>query len=683
MDRFEASQSRLPGSRILEPLASSVMAPRVPGERPFLVQADEPAIGSDSQPVFAFAGFRLEADGTLLHGEAVVHLPPKELAALRFLLAHPGQIVSPVQLRQAIWGNVHVTADSVPKCVSSLRARLGPEDCVQTVYKRGYRLTAEVLAHGVALAGALPRLAIPPFATEYGIPDYLGSAVAEETITRLSNDTDPAVTVLARDSVFTLARQRLTAQQIGEALNADLVLTGTIRAVPAHFRLRAEMIRVMDGAQIWAEDLLVDRNRVAGLECELIERLAFRLLSTAAIARGRHEAVPASPDDSRDHSPQKRHSEGLSIAAVAEPVVEIESGPSSREAYEIYQQGRHEWQSLQRHRMQDGLQHLHRATELDPSLTAAKVDLVHLCVTQSLYGFMAPAVAADIVRRTADSVLPATGSGHWGDDSAARATGVHGSDDQSDSAFSHHYEAILPALAWVNFHVDRDLPAALRGFSRSAHLPHDPWTTRARSMFSLSRYRFAEAIALLRAALHQDPFAPWLHARLAWAFHLAGQAEESVRQINHALALFPEHEGAVLYGSMILAFNGEPGRAAELAHGLVKLSPYFDLPSAVHAYALACAGRAAEARVILDRLQWMSRERFVLNSFNAAVHVALGDLDAAIAELRTTNEIRCPWFFQLLADPRLKPLHGHSEFVELQSILPRMEAAAESPELEA
>ena len=613
----------------------------------------------------------------------MIHLAPKELAALRFLLAHPGEIVTPAQLRQAIWGNVHVTADSVPKCVSSLRARLEPEDCIQTVYKRGYRLTTEVLANSASPAGLLPRLAIPPFATEYGVPEYLGSAVAEETITWLSNVIDPAVTVLARDSVFTLALRRLTAQQIGEALKADLVLTGTIRAVPAHFRLRAEMIRIEDGAQIWAEDLLVDRNRLAGLERDLIERLAFRLQSGAAVWRGRHELVWASSHGSKKTSPQAWHSGGLSIAAVAEPDAEFQSGTSSREAYEIYQQGRHEWQSLQRHRMQDGLQHLHRATELDPSLTAAKVDLVHLCITQAFYGFMAPAVAADIVRRTADSVFPATWAGLGGDDSGFPAAGIHGSANQSASILSHDYGAILPALAWVNFHVDRDLPAAVRGFSRSAHLPHDPWITRARSMFLLSRYRYAEAIALLRAALHQDPFAPWLHARLAWAFHLAGQAEQSVRQVNHALALFPEHEGAALYGSMILAFNGEAARAAELAHGLVERSPYFDPPSAAYAYALARDGRTDEARAILDRLQWMSRERFVLNSINVAVHVALGDHDAAIAELRTANELRCPWFFQALADPRIKPLHGHPEFVEMQSILARMEAAAKDLDVEA
>jgi DNA-binding winged helix-turn-helix (wHTH) protein len=90
----------------------------------------------------SFAGFRLEADGTLWRGETVVHLPPKELAALRLLLAYAGQIVSPLQLRHALWGDVHVTADSVPKCLSSLRARLEPENCIQTVYKRGYRFTA-------------------------------------------------------------------------------------------------------------------------------------------------------------------------------------------------------------------------------------------------------------------------------------------------------------------------------------------------------------------------------------------------------------------------------------------------------------------------------------------------------------------------------------------------------------
>ena len=603
------------------PLARRVIlrkASRRGSQRTTVNGMDQPPSASPVPPAtsYFFGSFRLEADGSLFRGETLVHLPPRELEALRYLLAHAGQIVTPSQLRQALWGDVHVTADSLPKCLSSLRARLQPEEFIQTVYKRGYRFSAEVRSRGAAPAGALPRLAIVPFATDHGVPEYLGASVAEETGVRLTGARQPIVSVLARDSVFTLSRRGLTAQQIGETLRANLVLTGTLRMLPAHFRLRAEMIRVGDGAQIWVEDMLVERSRIAALESELASRLEFRL------RRG-----------------------GLSISAAA-PAPQPEDRPQHLEAYEIFQRAHHEWQTLQRHRMQDGLQHLLRAIELDPSLIPAHVDLVNLCVTEAFYGFMSPAVAADMVRRTADSI----------------------------SDFPVRAPAILPALGWIYFHVDRNLPAALRAFAQSAHLPHDPWTTRARAMFTVSRHRFAEAIALLRAAIRIDPFSPWLHARLAWALHLSGQAAESVTLIHEALALFPDHEGVNLYGAMILSFQGEAEQGIKLSEELAQRLPYFDLATAVHAYALACAGQKDEARAVLERLQWLSRERFVLKTFMPAVYVALEDYDSALSELSASEESRCPWFFQLLADPRLKPLRGRSEFQRMMAILTRMEA---------
>jgi hypothetical protein len=58
--------------------------------------------------------------------------------------------------------------------------------------------------------------------------------------------------------------------------------------------------------------------------------------------------------------------------------------------------------------------------------------------------------------------------------------------------------------------------------------------------------------------------------------------------------------------------------------------------------------------------------------------VALGEPDSAIAELRVSDESRCPWFFQMLADPQLKPLHSRPEFQQMQSILSDMEEEATS-----
>src|SRR6185503_13596313 len=100
---------------------------------------------------------------------------------------------------------------------------------------------------------------------------------------------------------------------------------------------------------------------------------------------------------------------------------------------------------------------------------------------------------------------------------------------------------------WIRFHVEHDLPGALRAFSSSAHLRHETSVTRIRSMFALSRHRFIDAIELIRDALRTDSYSPWLNARLAWAYHLSLEREKSVVQAEHTLELFPEHESANVY----------------------------------------------------------------------------------------------------------------------------------------
>jgi len=585
-----------------------------------MVQFPAASSSTFSDREFLFGELRLDAQGVLTRGDAVVHLPPKELAALRLLLTHAGQIVTLQQLKQALWGDVHVTDDSVPKCVSSLRELLLPADCIQTVYKRGYRLSVDVHGQAGDLTKTPPRLAIMPFAVDANVPLYLGPAIAEETISLLTADRFAPAYVLARDSAFSLATRGLTAHQVGEALEADLVLTGTLRMLPAHFRLRAEMIRVSDGTQIWVEDMLVPQPRSADLESELANRLVVRLSSEDWFF-------------SRERDP--RHPSN--------------DAPGRREAWELFLRGHHEWQTLQRHRMQDGIHHLSRAIELDPTLYAAHIDLANATVTQEFAGFVSPMQAAEQVRTAVEAV----------------PTSFEGS------------ESLLPALGWIRFHVDHDMPGALRAFSASAHLRHETSVTRIRSMFALSRHRFVEAIELIREALRTDPYSPWLNARLGWAYHLSGEREKSLSQTEHALGLFPEHESTNVYGAMILAFNGKAERAVAVAENLVRKSPYLDVGSAVYAYSLAQAAREAEARSMLERLQWLSRERFVLTSFTAAVCLALGEVDSAVAELQAAAEARCPWLFQTLADPRIETIRARPEVVRIEKVLERMESTTE------
>jgi DNA-binding winged helix-turn-helix (wHTH) protein len=577
--------------------------------------AVESSIGME--PRFRFGDFCLEPDGTLLRQQAPVHLPAKELAALRLLLQHAGHIVTPKQLRDRVWGNVHVTPDSVPRCISSLRSRLEAEDCIQTIYKQGYRLTGEVEKDLAAAAeSAIPRLAIVPFSCGPNVPEHIGQGVAEDATAQLTAAHQQVFSMLARDSAFALAARGMSAQQVGEALNADLVLTGTVHIVGLRFRLRLEMIRIEDGTQIWVEDVLVSRDRAAGLQEKLVERLAFR----TGFATGES---PAAPDGSEFDA----------------------------RAFDTFLRGRYEWQSAERHRMQDGLRYLHQAIELEPRLMQARVDIVRATVAQELFGHTAPRVAEQQIKHIAESV-----QGH-----------------------EETHDEILPALGWVKFHVDRDLPAAQQMFDRGKDLPFDRWNVRIRALFAASRHRFAEAIALLLRAVEEDPYSPWLNAELALIYHLSGKGEESMRQVTRCLELGPGHIAGRLYGGAILAFNGQAERAISLTKELAQQTPYFDMAIAVHAYALACNGDRAAAGDWLERLQWLSHERYVMRSFSAAAYAALGDREGAMAELQAADEDRCPWFFAMLADPRLRSLRDLSDFQAMRAQLEYMEHAIGEP----
>lgn len=265
----------------------------------------------DAQDIH-FGPFRLRSDGALFRQMSEVRLPPKELQLLRLFVASAGRIVSAGHLRQSLWGEVYVSPDSLPRCVSSLRAHLGIQDCIQTVYKRGYRFTIPTTLPSPTrrleqvrpvphenlhlLPASLPRLAVLPLLSGKEVPLDLGTEVAEATILQLSRLRTPAASLLARDSVFALAAGGATALETGLALNAHLALAGSVTALPTHLRIRVEMIRIADAVQLWIEDFLVPRTAL------LAETEAARRIVTAICSRSTIHCIPedASAPDSEE-----------------------------------------------------------------------------------------------------------------------------------------------------------------------------------------------------------------------------------------------------------------------------------------------------------------------------------------------------------------------------------------------
>jgi DNA-binding winged helix-turn-helix (wHTH) protein/predicted ATPase len=95
-----------------------------------------------------FGPFRLDVTQHRLWREDQVRaLRPRSLAVLRYLVEHPGRLVTKAELRQHVWRGTHVSDTVLRVCVQEIRAALGDAAAapqyLQTVGREGYRLLVE------------------------------------------------------------------------------------------------------------------------------------------------------------------------------------------------------------------------------------------------------------------------------------------------------------------------------------------------------------------------------------------------------------------------------------------------------------------------------------------------------------------------------------------------------------
>ena len=96
----------------------------------------------------AFGPFRLEVtQGRLWRGDQVIPLRPRSLEMLRYLVAHPGRLVTKAEVQQHVWAGTHVSDSVLRASVKEIRAALGDAAVapryVETVGRQGYRFLGE------------------------------------------------------------------------------------------------------------------------------------------------------------------------------------------------------------------------------------------------------------------------------------------------------------------------------------------------------------------------------------------------------------------------------------------------------------------------------------------------------------------------------------------------------------
>jgi TolB-like protein/DNA-binding winged helix-turn-helix (wHTH) protein/Flp pilus assembly protein TadD len=469
-----------------------------------------------------------------------------------------------------------------------------------------WRMTRGDRSRASALSGRV-MLAVLPFRNLAGSgdEDYFSDGLTEEMIAQLGRLQPQRLGVIARTSSMHYKNTEKLVAQIADELAVDYLLEGSVRRAGGRVRITAQLVRTDDQTPLWSETYDRDLRDVFAIQSEVTRRI----VSSLAL-----ELLPRQTQ------------------AISEPPT------TNMAAHEEYLRGRFQWSKRTEESLQRSLEHFERAVAADKAYALGYVGTADSYNLLADYGALSPADALPRARSAALEALRLA----------------------PDLAEAH------ASLAWTTLVYDRDVAAAQAGFERAIAL--NPAYASAHQWYAFALKaagRHDEALRAVRRAQELDPLSLIINAVVAWHHYYARQYDEAIAQCTRVIAMDPTFSRVHSYLGWSLVQKGqfEEGlQALRKASDLFGTSPARELE---WAYALAAAGRAGEARAVVDTVLKQARGRYIESDLVARVHVALGDRDRAFEWFDRALEEHAPKLVLLKVDPRLDPIRADPRFAEL------------------
>lgn len=157
-----------------------------------------------------------------------------------------------------------------------------------TTLDRGHTTSSTSGAHHIPPKRSV---AVLPFRNRGGEDDaYLADGVTEDLIDGLCELS--ALRVLSRGAVMRFTDDNREAHEIGQALNVETVIDGSIRRAGDELRLTVRAITVADGYQVWAKRFDVRPEDLLGVSDDIVAALSPALAAGDEVIP-RAEAIPS------------------------------------------------------------------------------------------------------------------------------------------------------------------------------------------------------------------------------------------------------------------------------------------------------------------------------------------------------------------------------------------------------
>ncbi|WP_318964997.1 tetratricopeptide repeat protein [Arsukibacterium sp.] len=360
-------------------------------------------------------------------------------------------------------------------------------------------------------------IAVLPFSDDSEAQDqgYLALGLAEEMTSLLGSAANFKVSA-SRSSQF-LSEQGLTAQQIGQRLQVDTVLTGSVKASGQRLKVRVQLLDVKSGGTLWSNSYARELADVAKLEQDIGRSVVNQL--------------------------QDKYAEAGSFNALA--------STRNADAYVLYLKGREQYRKQTTESMQQARQLFEQAVALDPEYANGYVGLADTLLLLSEiregFGIIKTDIAANLAQQNIDKALARQPE-------MAEAHLVNGFVSYVQNEFDHaitDYDRAIelnPSLAiaymWKFLALNslQRFDESLQALEQAEQLDPLFQTNTYNLGRALTRAgRFDEAAAIFKQMQLDFPQSPFPHQGLADIYFSQGNLVGAIAEAQKAIKLSPDN----------------------------------------------------------------------------------------------------------------------------------------------
>jgi serine/threonine protein kinase len=407
--------------------------------------------------------------------------------------------------------------------------------------------------------------------------EYFCDGLAEELINALTHV--KPLRVAARTSAFSFKGGNYNVREIGEQLDVDTVLEGSIRKAGDRLRITAQLVSAADGYHLWSEKY--DRN--------LEDIFAIQDEISLAIV------------------------DQLKIELFGEEASRlVKRGTENLEAYDLYMRGHFFWEK-RGEGLKRAIDYFNQAIDKDPKYAAPYAGIADSYSLLAFYGFLPAHDAMAKAREYARKALEI-------DDTIAEA--------HCALAFVHQiYE-------WDQIKAEHEFKRAIE--LNPAYSPAHYWYASTLDY----RARPDEALSENERAIGVDPLSVQAHTQYAWMLIGFRQFEQSIERLTRALELNPDYMLAhwlLGINHYLLSRYEDALTELQTAVTLSGRSPWM-LSTLGSLYGRL--GKTSEARDVLAELIDRSKHEYVQAFYFAHLYLGLGEIDEALPWLEKSLEAR-------------------------------------------